>query len=181
MYVIAFVLGLVTVVDAPARQVFVNDLVGPTHLRNAISLNSSIFQLGAMVGPAVSGVLIVAVGGGWAFAINAIACGYTVLTLCRLRTDLLNALPPAPRARGQLRQGARYLVGKPAILWTTVAAAFVAVFALSTPVLLAAFADDVFESGAGGYGLLNTALASGSLVGALASTRRTRLRLRGVA
>ncbi|WP_237715219.1 MFS transporter, partial [Arthrobacter sp. TB 23] len=64
VYVIAFTLGLVTVVDAPARQVFVNDLVGPVHLRNAISLNSSIFQVGAMVGPAVSGVLITAIGGG---------------------------------------------------------------------------------------------------------------------
>lgn len=180
IYVIAFVIGLVTVVDAPARQVFVNDLVGPTYLRNAISLNSSIFQLGAMVGPAVSGVLIVAVGGGWAFAINAVACCYTVLTLARLRTDQLNAAAPAPRSRGQLREGARYLVSKPAILWSTVSAAFVAVFALSTPVLMAAFADNVFESGAGGYGLLNTALASGALVGALASTRRRALRLRGV-
>ena len=180
VYLIALVLGLVTVVDAPARQVFVNDLVGATYLRNAISLNSSIFQLGAMVGPAVSGLLIVAVGSGWAFAINALACSYTVLTLCRLRTDQLNTTAPATRSKGQLREGARYLVGKPAILWTTVCAAFVAVFALSTPVLLAAFADDVFESGAGGYGLLNTALASGSLVGALASTRRTQLRLRGV-
>ena len=180
VYLIAFVLGLVTVVDAPARQVFVNDLVGPTYLRNAISLNSSIFQLGAMVGPAVSGLLIVAVGGGWAFAINAIACSYTVLTLCRLRTDQLNATAPARRSKGQLREGARYLVSKPPIFWTTVSAAFVAVFALSTPVLMAAFADSVFESGAGGYGLLNTALASGSLVGALASTRRTALRLRGV-
>lgn len=180
VYLIAFVLGLVTVVDAPARQVFVNDLVGPTHLRNAISLNSSIFQLGAMVGPAVSGILIVAIGGGWAFAINAVACSYTVFTLYRLRTDQLNVSRPAPRTKGQLRQGARYLVSKPPILWSTIAAGFVAVFALSTPVLMAAFADNVFHSGAGGYGLLNTALATGSLVGALASTRRTTLRLRGV-
>ncbi|GAB3534186.1 MFS transporter [Arthrobacter tecti] len=180
VYVIAFVIGLVTVVDAPARQVFVNDLVGPTYLRNAISLNSSVFQLGAMVGPAVSGILIVAVGGGWAFAINALACTYTVFTLYRLRTDQLNTTAPAPRTKGQLRQGARYLVSKPPIFWCTVAAGFVAIFALSTPVLMAAFADNVFHSGAGGYGLLNTALATGALVGALASTRRTQLRLRGV-
>lgn len=180
VYVIAFVLGLATVVDAPARQVFVNDLVGGTYLRNAISLNSSIFQFGAMVGPAVSGALIVAVGGGWAFAMNAVACSYTVLTLCRLRTDQLNSVAPAPRARGQLREGARYLIRKPTILWSTVSAGFVAVFALSTPVLMAAYADDVFESGPGGYGLLNTSLAAGSLVGALASTRRGALRLRGV-
>ncbi len=180
VYVIAFVLGLVTVVDAPARQVFVNDLVGPTYLRNAISLNSSIFQFGAMVGPAVAGVMIVAIGGGWAFAVNTLACLFTVFTLYRLRTDQLTVSKPAPRSKGQLRQGARYLVSKPTILWSTIAAGFVAVFALSTPVLMAAYADNVFRSGPGGYGLLNTALATGSLVGALASTRRTHLRLRGV-
>ncbi|WP_028280331.1 MFS transporter [Arthrobacter sp. H5] len=180
VYVIALVLGLVTVVDAPARQVFVNDLVGPTHLRNAISLNSSIFQVGAMVGPAISGVLIVAIGGGWAFAVNAVACAYTVLTLAMLKTDQLAVAVRAPKAKGQLREGARYVLRKPAIFWSTLAAGFVAVFALSTPVLMAAFADNVFNSGAGGYGFLNSALAAGSLVGALASTRRTTLRLRGV-
>ncbi|WP_026553466.1 MFS transporter [Arthrobacter sp. H20] len=180
VYVIAFTLGLVTVVDAPARQVFVNDLVGPVHLRNAISLNSSIFQVGAMVGPAISGVLITAIGGGWAFAVNAVACLYTVITLALLKTDQLSVAVRAPRSKGQLREGARYVLRKPAIFWCMLMGAFVSVFAMSTPVLMAAFADTVFDSGAQGYGFLNTALATGSLVGALASTRRTTLRLRGV-
>ena len=71
VYVIALVLGLVTVLDQPARQVFVNELVGPTYLRNAISVNSTTFQLGGLIGPALAGLLLTAVGAGWAFAANA--------------------------------------------------------------------------------------------------------------
>lgn len=180
VYVIALVLGLVTVVDQPARQVFVNELVGPVHLRNAISINSSIFQLGGMIGPAAAGVLLVAVGGGWAFAANALACVFTVIMLSVMRSSELIRSTPAPRAKGMLAEGARYLMGKPAILFSTIMAAFVAVFGMSLPVVMAAFADHVFDAGAGGYGLLNTLVAVGALLGALASTRRKELRLRSV-
>ena len=180
VYLVALVLGLVTVVDQPARQVFVNELVGPVHLRNAISINSSIFQLGGMIGPAVAGVMLVAVGGGWAFAANAVACVFTVTMLAVMRSSELIRSTPAPRSKGMLAEGARYLVRKPAILFSTIMAGFVAVFAMSLPVVMAAFADHVFDAGAGGYGLLNTLVAVGALIGALASTRRKELRLRSV-
>lgn len=180
VYLVALVLGLVTVVDQPARQVFVNELVGPVHLRNAISINSSIFQLGGMIGPAVAGVMLVAVGGGWAFAANAVACVFTVTMLAVMRSSELIRSTPAPRSKGMLAEGARYLMRKPAILFSTIMAGFVAVFAMSLPVVMAAFADHVFDAGAGGYGLLNTLVAVGALIGALASTRRKELRLRSV-
>lgn len=180
VYLIAFFLGLVTVADQPSRQVFVNELVGPTQLRNALSLNSSIFQLGGMIGPAVSGVLIMAVGGGWAFAFNALACSITVLSLVFIRPDELVKFEPAKRRRGQFMEGVRYLRGKATIFWPTVMIAFFAVFGLSLPVLMAAYANNVFDAGAGGYGLLNTLVAVGALGGALASTRIATLRLRSV-
>ncbi|WP_074712323.1 MFS transporter [Arthrobacter alpinus] len=180
IYVIAFILGLVVVADQPARQVFVNELVGPTQLRNAISLNSSIFQLGGMIGPAISGVLIMAVGGGWAFAANALACTITVLSLTMIRSSELVRMPPVKRAKGQLMEGVRYALGKPTIFWPAVMAAVFAVFGLSLAVLMAAYANNVFDVGAGGYGLLNTLVALGALGGALASTRIATLRLRGV-
>lgn len=180
IYVIAFVLGLVVVADQPARQVFVNELVGPRQLRNAISLNSSIFQLGGMIGPAVSGVLIMAVGGGWAFAVNAVACAVTVISLFLIRTDELVKMPPVKRAKGQLMEGVRYALGKPTIFFPAAMAAVFAVFGLSLAVLMAAYANTVFDAGAGGYGLLNTLVALGALGGALASTRIATLRLRGV-
>lgn len=180
IYVIAFILGLVVVADQPARQVFVNELVGPTQLRNAISLNSSIFQMGGMIGPAVSGVLIMAVGGGWAFAANALACAITVISLMLIRADELVRLPPVKRGKGQLMEGVRYALSKPTIFWPAVMAAVFAVFGLSLAVLMAAYANNVFDVGAGGYGLLNTLVALGALGGALASTRFATLRLRGV-
>jgi MFS family permease len=179
VWAIAFVVGLVTVVDNPTRQVFVNELVGPRHLRNAISINSSVFQLGGLIGPAVAGILLEAVGAGWAFAINAVTCLITVLTLGALKKSTLIRSTPLPREKGQLAQGLRYIKGKPAILWSIVMVAILSVFALTMPVILA-YANDTFKVGAGGYGLFNTLVAAGALTGGLLSTRRTRVRLRTV-
>jgi MFS family permease len=180
VYVIALVLGLVTVLDQPARQVFVNELVGPKYLRNAISVNSTTFQLGGLIGPALAGLLLTAVGAGWAFAANALACCSTVTMLLLLRKDRLFISRPAPKKKGMLREGLQYALSKPTIYWPWLMAGFIAVFAMSLPVLLAAFADRVFEVGAGGYGLLNALVALGALAGAVASTRRRQLRLRSV-
>ncbi|MFI2565838.1 MFS transporter [Paenarthrobacter sp. NPDC018779] len=180
VYVIALVLGFVTVLDQPARQVFVNELVGPKYLRNAISVNSTTFQLGGLIGPALAGWLLTAVGAGWAFAANAVACCSTVTMLMILRKDQLHLSQPTPRKKGMLREGLQYALGKPTIYWPWLMAGFVAVFAMSLPVLLAAFADHVYDAGAGGYGLLNAMVALGALTGAVASTRRRELRLRSV-
>ncbi|MGO4189096.1 MFS transporter [Pseudarthrobacter sp. TAF60_1] len=180
VYGIALVLGLVTVLDQPARQVFVNELVGPKYLRNAISVNSTTFQLGGLIGPALAGLLLTAVGAGWAFAANAVACCSTVTMLLLLRKDRLFVSAPAPKKKGMLREGLRYALSKPTIYWPWLMAGFIAVFAMSLPVLLAAFADHVFDVGAGGYGLLNALVALGALAGAVASTRRRQLRLRSV-
>ena len=180
VYGIALILGLVTVLDQPARQVFVNELVGPTYLRNAISVNSTTFQLGGLIGPAIAGLLLTAVGAGWAFAANALACCSTVVMLLVLRKDQLFVSAPTPKSKGMLREGLRYALSKPTIYWPWLMAGFVSVFAMSLPVILAAFADHIFQVGAGGYGVLNALVALGALSGAVASTRRRRLRLRSV-
>ena len=180
VYAIALVLGLVTVLDQPARQVFVNELVGPGYLRNAISVNSTIFQLGGLIGPAIAGILLTAVGAGWAFAANAVACCFTVAMLLSLRKDQLHVSTPAAKRPGMLREGLDYALSKPTIYWPWLMAGFIAVFAMSLPVLLAAFADHVYDAGAGGYGLLNTLVALGALAGAITSARRRALRLRSV-
>jgi MFS family permease len=180
VWAIAFVVGLVTVVDNPTRQVFVNELVGPRNLRNAISINSSVFQLGGLIGPAIAGILLTAVGAGWAFAINAATCVVTVLTLAALKKSKLVRSTPMPRQKGQLKQGLTYVVRKPTILWPIVMLAILSVFALTTPVILAAYANDTFKVGAAGYGLFNTLIAAGALTGGLLSTRRTGVRLRTV-
>ncbi|PYY34962.1 MFS transporter [Curtobacterium sp. MCPF17_046] len=180
IWVIAFLVGMVTVIDNPARQVFVTEIVGHQHLRNAISVNSSVFQLGGMIGPALSGILLVAVGAGWSFGINAAACVAVVVTLGFLRVSELHRTPPAARAKGQLVEGLRYAAAKPTIIVPVVLLAFFSVFALTMPVLLSAFASDVYGVGAGGYGLFNSAVAVGALTGAVLSTRRAVVRLRTI-
>jgi MFS family permease len=173
-------IGLATVVDNPARQVFVNELVGPTHLRNAITINSGVFQLGGLIGPAVSGALIAAIGGGFAFAVNALACCVTVFMLTRLDRAALTPIPPTPRAKGQLKEGVQYAAARPAIRWPIVLVGFLSVFTITMPVLLASYAKQVFDQGAAGYGLFNSLVAGGALVGAILTTRRTVIRLRTV-
>lgn len=178
IWALALLGGFVTVVDNPARQVFVNEIVGPKLLRNAISLNSSTFQLGALIGPAIGGLAITAVGSGWAFAINAAACALVVLSLALMDASTLHHTPVRPRAKGQLTEGLRYVGRKPAILFTIVMLGAVAFFAYTMPVLLAAYANDVFKVGAAGYGLFNALVAVGALTGAVLSTRRLSVSLR---
>ena len=88
--------------------------------------------------------------------------------------------PRPPKRKGMLREGLRYALSKPTIYWPWLMAGFIAVFAMSLPVLLAAFADRVYDVGAGGYGLLNALVALGALAGAVTSARRRALRLRSV-
>ncbi|ACQ80725.1 major facilitator superfamily MFS_1 [Beutenbergia cavernae DSM 12333] len=171
-------LGLATVVDNPARQAFVVEVAGPEHLRNAISINSTVFQLGGLAGPALAGVAIAAVGEGWAFVVNSMAGAVAVSLLAAMHPTELRLAPRVERARGQLREGLRYVKGKPEILWAVVLVGFVAVSGINLATVLAAYADDVFDIGAGGYGLLNSCVAIGAVLGALASTRRVNLRLR---
>lgn len=180
VFAIAFATGLVTVVDNPARQVIVSELVGHRKLRNAISINSSVFQLSGMIGPAIAGVLLLTVGAGPAFVLNAIACLLVMVMLGMLRTDQMTRLEPAPRAKGQLRAGLSYAVAKPTILYPVILIAFFSVFALTMPVILASYAADVFAVGPGGYGLFNSMVAVGALIGALLSTRRGSIRLRTI-
>lgn len=171
-------LGIVAAVEYPARQTFVNEMVGTAQLRNAISINSAVFQLGGLIGPAASGLLIGAVGPGWAFLITAISFTAPVVTLRRIRGDDLRPLPTAPRQRRQLRAGLRYVANRPDILWPTVLVGVFAMFTANLPVTLAAYAKTIFHTGPAGYGLLSAAVAIGSITGALVSARQPHTRLR---
>lgn len=177
---IAFLLGFVTVIDNPTRQAFVNEVVGPVHLRNAISINATVFQLGALIGPAISGALILAVGSGPAFLINAAACAVAVTGILSMNGSRLHPVQPLPRAKGQLAEGLRYALAKPAIAWSLLLIAIASMFAFNTAVVFADYADTVFDAGAGGYGLFNSMAAIGAVLGAVSSTRRSSLRLRTV-
>lgn len=178
IYVAAFALGLATVVDNPARQSFVSELVGPGQLQNAVSLNSANFQSARLVGPAVAGLLITGVGTGWAFLLNGLSFIAPLAGLMLMRARELHAVERAPRGKGQLREGLRYVAGRPELIWPIVLVGFIGTFAFNFPVYLSAFADDVFHGGAGVYSMFNTLMAVGSVSGALLAARRGTARLR---
>ncbi|MEW2292108.1 MFS transporter [Streptomyces sp. NPDC006743] len=178
VYVAAFAMGLATVVDNPARQSFVSEMVGPKQLQNAVSLNSANFQSARLVGPAVAGVMITGVGTGWAFLANGLSFVAPIAGLLLMRARELHVVERAPRGKGQLREGLRYVAGRPDLIWPIVLVGFIGTFGFNFPVWLSAFADDVFHAGAGAYSLFNTVMAVGSLVGALLAARRGTARLR---
>jgi MFS family permease len=174
VYLLAFSLGLATAVDNPTRQSFVVEMVGPDDLPNAVALNSATFHSARVIGPAIAGLLIHAVGTGPVFLLNALSFGAVIAGLARMRPGELHLQQPAPRGRGQLVEGLRYVRSRPELLLPIAIAGFVGTFGLNFQMTLALFAKDVFGQGAQSFGLLTTALAVGSLGGALYGARRAR-------
>ncbi|MEW2545903.1 MFS transporter [Streptomyces sp. NPDC047002] len=178
VYLIAFLVGVVTVVDNPTRQSFVSEMVGPRQVRNAVSLNSANFQTARLVGPAVAGVLITSVGSGYAFLFNGLSFLAPLTGLLLMRPSELHKNQLVKRGKGQLREGLRYVKGRPELIAPIVLVGFVGTFGFNFPIWLTAFANDIFHGGAGMYSFFNILMAAGSLIGALLAARRRSTRLR---
>ena len=170
---LAFALGVISALDMPIRQSFVVEMVGRDDLPNAVAINSTIFNTGRVLGPAIAGLLINAVGTGWAFVGNA-ASSIAVLTgLVLMRQDELHPAPLLVRARGQLREGFRYVRRRADLSLPMFLLFVVGTFGLNFQITTALMAKQVFHRSASGYGLLSTALAIGACAGAILATRRT--------
>jgi len=174
VYAFAFLLGCVTAFDAPARQAFVSDLVVEADLSNAVALNSTSFNAARMVGPAIAGILIAAVGCGWVFLINAASFAAVLGSLRLLRVGELHLKNKALRTRGSLVEGFRYVWKRPDLKIVLLMLFFIGTFGLNFPIFLSTMSVSVFHKGAGQYGLLTSIMAIGSVTGALlAATRAT--------
>lgn len=174
VYVFAFLFGCAAAFDAPVRQVFVSQLVGDEDLPNAVSLNSMSFNFSSMVGPAVSGLMIAAVGTGWSFLLNGLSFFAVLVSLLLLRTDQLHKTVRAQRSRGSFLEGLRYVRGRPDLIAILVMLFLIGTFALNFPIFVSTMAVRVFHTDARGFGLLTSVLAVGTLAGALLSARRAR-------
>lgn len=172
VYALAFALGLASVVDTPVRQSFVSELVGPADLPNAVSLNSATFNSARIVGPAVAGLAITAVGTGWVFVGNALSFVAVLAGLLLMHTAELYPGRRSPRAKGQLGEGLRYVRDRPNLLVPMVMVFMVGTFGFNFQITLALVAKQVFRTGAGSFGVLTSCFAIGSLLGALQSARR---------
>ena len=173
VYALAAALGLASVVDTPVRQAFVSEMVDADDLPNAVSLNSATFNSARIVGPAAAGAAIAAVGTGWVFLVNAVSYIAVLAGLAAMRRADLHPAKRVERAKGQLREGLAYVRSRPDLLVPIVLVFMVGTFGLNFQITLALVVKEVFERSAGAYGLLSAFLALGSLVGALASARRS--------
>ncbi|WP_017613194.1 MFS transporter [Nocardiopsis salina] len=178
VYLFAFGLGMVTVVDNPGRQSFVPEMVGRDHLTNAIALNSASFQLGRVTGPAIAGLLIAWVGSGPVFLINGASFGFTILALVLIRTSELNRTDRAAGGKGRIREGLAYIASRRDLVVLLVLAACTQFFGANVQNQLALMVNNVFETGADAFGWAAACLAVGSLAGALLAARRERPHLR---
>ncbi|RZS87508.1 putative MFS family arabinose efflux permease [Motilibacter rhizosphaerae] len=174
VYLLAAVLGLGAAFDNPARQSFVIEMVGKEDLSNAIGLNATAFNMGRVVGPAVAGLLISASHQhtGPVFLINAASFLAILVALGRMRESELEASPRRSAGKGALREGLRYVRSNREVRTILLVTACFGTFGMNFSITTALMAKDVYGKGAGGYGLLGTVMAVGSLTGALLAARR---------
>lgn len=181
VYVLAFALGCATAIDNPTRQAFVGELVGRAQLSNAIGLNSATFNGARLIGPAVAGVMIDAVGTGWVFLANAISFVAVISSLAVMRDDELFPAPRLERAKGQIREGFAYIAARRDLLLPIALVGVIGMLGLNFQVTLALMDKTVFHRSASGYGVLTSILAVGSITGALMGARRTKLSVKTLA
>jgi MFS family permease len=178
VYLLAFALGMITVVDNPTRQTFVTEMAGQADLPNAIALNSAIFNLARIAGPAVAGLVISMAGTPAAFLVNAASYGAVLAGLLLMRPADLHPIRRTPKAKGQLRETFGYLRARPRLWMPMFLLFFVATFGMNFQVTTALMSTGVFHTGAGAFGLASAAFAAGALGGALMSARRGKPGLR---
>jgi MFS family permease len=167
VFAFAVAFGVVTMLDNPARQAFVVEMVGPDELTNAVGLNSATFNAARIVGPAIAGVLIATVGIAPCFLINAVSYIAVIVALGAMRSSELHRGEPLPRKKGQLREGFQYVWSTPALRGPLLLMAVVGTLAFNFQVILPLVAKYTFHGDAGTYGAISSLMGAGTLVGAL--------------
>jgi len=177
VYAFALLLGVATAIDVPARQSFVSELVTDRDISNAVALNSTSFQSARLIGPAVAGVLIAWIGSGPVFIVNGISFVGVILSLLFIRKSQLVATPRLAKAKGQIRDGLRYVRSRKDILIVLVMVFLVGTFGFNFPIFISTMSTVEFGKGSAEFGLLSSVMAAGAVVGSLLAARRERVRL----
>jgi MFS family permease len=178
VFAFAGLLGTSNAFDTPTRQAFVVEMVGPDLVPNAVALNSVTFNCARIVGPAIAGLAIGAIGTWPVFAVNAVSYVAVLAGLLLMRSDELRPARRSRREAGQFREGLRYITSHREILLPIVLVGVVGTFGLNFPVTLALMAREEFSGSAATYGAFTSTVAIGSLFGAVLAARRKRITLR---
>lgn len=176
VYLFALLLGIVTALDTPARQTFVTELVSDKDISNAVALNATSFQTARLIGPAVAGVLIAVIGTGWVFLLNAASYVGVMVALAAIRRSSLVPTPRLERAKGQFRDGLRYVGSRPDIVVVLVMVFLVGTFGFNFPIFISTMTTVEFGLDSTAYGVLTSLMAAGAVTGALLAARRDRAR-----
>ena len=167
IFLLALGLGMVKTLDIPARQSFMIELVGRDVVLNAVALNSTVMNLGRVVGPAVAGVVMALVGAGWCFLVNGVTFLAVIFGLLKIDVEPVIKKRPKGTVIPDIKEGLVYLFSKPILTTTTLILAIVSTFGMNYSVLIPVFARNQLGLDAQGYGLLMSALGVGSMLGAL--------------
>jgi MFS family permease len=174
IWVLAGLTGVAVALDLPSRQSFVYEMVGPDDLANAVGLNAVIINSSRIVGPAIGGLLIAAVGVAPCFLFNAVSYIAVIVALAVMRTAELRPSKPVRRQPGQVREGLSYVWRTPELRIPLVMLAVVSTLAYNYSVVLPLLTKDVYGRGGGAYGALSAAMGVGALAGALLMASRAR-------
>ncbi|HVB91795.1 MAG TPA: MFS transporter [Acidimicrobiales bacterium] len=174
VYLLAAGLGIVNLFDNPARQTFVSELVGLDLLPNAVSLNSVLMNSARVIGPAIGGVLILTLGLAMCFMVNAATYLAVIIALSLMRASDLQRRPGVTRAKGQVREGLRYVWVTPDLRIPLISMAVIGVFAFNFTVTLPLLAKFTFHGGAGVYSTFLAAMGAGAVMGGLFTAHRSR-------
>jgi MFS family permease len=172
VYLAVFAFGSLNAIDNPTRQSFVIEMVGPDRVVNAVSLNSVIVQAARIVGPALAGILIATVGVVPCFALNALTFAAMIFALWSMDPSRLQAAPVAAREPGAIRAGLRYVLRTPELMVPLALMGLVGTLGFNFQVVLPLLAKFSFDSGAMTYAGLVSAMAVGSIAGALINGHR---------
>jgi MFS family permease len=174
VYAMSFLLGVVNLFDNPARQTFVQEMVGRELLPNAVSLNSVLVNAGRIVGPAAAGVVIAAFGIPTCFFANAASFLALLTALLLMRPAELQPIRRVERLPGQLRAGLRYAFGNDEIRGVLLAVTIIGVFAFNFAVTIPLLVRQTFGGTAATYSLFSSAMGVGAVLGGLAIAHRSR-------
>ena len=169
---LSLALGCLTVVDNPARQAFIADLVPRSALANAVILNSVSLNLARVTGSLVGGGLVALVGIPWCFLLNALSFIAVLASLAMMRGDRIARPPRAPRERGQIRAGFRYVAATPALAIPLAMITVTGMLAYEFPTSLPLIATGAFAGDASTYGAMAATMAAGSIVGGIVAAGR---------
>jgi MFS family permease len=175
VFVLAGLLGFVNLFDVPARQAFVQEMVGRDLIANAVSLNSVLMNSGRVIGPSVAAGLIALVGTAACFYTNAASYVAVIVALALMRRGELLPMQIVQRLPGQLRLGLKYVFETPQLRNIIVAVSVVGTFAFNFTVTLPLLAHDTFhQKSAAQYGILMGCMGVGAVIGGLSVAHRSR-------